>query len=95
MSVKVKTVKVAVMLSVEALAGIPLPPEGQPVGEVTLNLENDDGIKLAARLNGKSVRKGQKTIAEHGGNVSVVLQGKLGSANRILEAGLSVMPRLP
>lgn len=93
-SVKVRTVKVAIMLSAETLAGIPLPPEGQPVGEVTLNVENDAGVKLAARLNGKSVRKGQKTVAEHGGNVSVVLQGKLGSANRILEAGLSVMPKL-
>ena len=94
-SVTVRTVKVAVMVPVEALTRIPLAPEGQPVGEVTLNLETPDGVKLAARLNGKSVRKGQKTAAENAGNVSVVLQGKLGSANRVLEAGLAVTPRTP
>jgi hypothetical protein len=80
-----------------------VPPEPQPAGNPVVELEIE-GTPLVMRaiLNGKSVRRAIKTIAEHGpDNVNVLLQGNLrpaaasGGPYELDAAGLNVTPKTP
>jgi hypothetical protein len=77
--IKLKGVKVNTLLPPAELPADLVPPEPQPAGNPAVELEIE-GTPLVMRavLNGKSVRRALKTIAEHGpDNVNVLLQGNL------------------
>jgi hypothetical protein len=101
--IKLKGVKVNTLLPPAALPADLVPPEPQPAGNPVIELEIE-GTPLVLRvvLNGKSVRRGLKTIAEHGPeNVNVLLQGNLrpaaepGGPYELDAAGLNVTPKTP
>jgi hypothetical protein len=100
--IKLKGVKINTLLPPAELADL-VPPEPQPAGNPVVELEIE-GTPLIMRavLNGKSVRRALKVIAEHGpGNVNVLLQGNLrpssaaGGAYELDAAGLNVTPKAP
>ncbi len=70
---------------------------GEPAApRVLLTIAVPDFGTLTADVAGKSVRKAQAQIAEHGvDGVAVIVQGRLVSGNRIIEAGLVCLPRPP
>ena len=99
--IKLKGVKVNTLLPPAALPADLVPPEPQPAGNPVIELEIE-GTPLIMRavLNGKSVRRALKTIAEHGpDNVNVLLQGNLrppaapGGPYELDAAGLNVTPK--
>jgi hypothetical protein len=98
----VPKIKVAVPLAAESLPHDLVPPDG-PAGEPILDLVlSGTPIGVQARLNGKSVRRVLKQIAEQGtGNVVVVLQGILrppaqpGGPFLLEEAGLQLTVKTP
>ena len=101
--IKLKGVKVNTLLPPAALPADLVPPEPQPAGNPVIELEIE-GTPLVLRvvLNGKSVRRALKTIAEHGPeNVNVLLQGNLRTAAapgvpyELDAAGLNVTPKTP
>ena len=77
--IKLKGVKVNTLLPPADLPADLVPPEPQPAGNPAVELEIEGTpLVLRAVLNGKSVRRALKTIAEHGpDNVNVLLQGNL------------------
>ncbi len=102
-TIKLKGVKVNTLLPPAALPADLVPPEPQPAGNPVIELEIE-GTPLVMRvvLNGKSVRRALKTIAEHGpDNVNVLLQGNLrpaaapGGPYELDAAGLNVTPKTP
>jgi hypothetical protein len=78
-SIPVKGLKVQTLLSPAALPPDFVPPEPQPAGNPILELKLEGSpLRVWAILNGKSVRRALKVIAEHGSdNVNVLLQGNL------------------
>jgi hypothetical protein len=99
--IKLKGVKVNTLLPPAALPADLVPPEPQPAGNPAVELEID-GTPLVMRavLNGKSIRRALKTIAELGpDNVNVLLQGNLrpaaaaGGPYELDAAGLNVTPK--
>ena len=96
-TIKLKGVKVNTLLPPADL----VPPEPQPAGSPVIELEIEGTpLVLRAVLNGKSVRRALKTIAEHGpDNVNVLLQGNLrpaaepGGPYELDAAGLNVTPK--
>jgi hypothetical protein len=78
-----------------------VPPEPQPAGDPVLDLELEGGsLVVRAKLNGKSVRRALKTIAEHGvDGVNVLVQGNLkpppapGQPFGLDSAGLVAIPK--
>ena len=101
--IKLKGVKVNTLLPAAALPADLVPPEPQPAGNPVVELEIEGSpLVLRVVLNGKSVRRAIKTIAELGPeNVNVLLQGNLraataaGGAYELDAAGLSVTPKTP
>jgi hypothetical protein len=101
--IKLKGVKVNTLLPPAALPADLVPPEPQPAGNPVVELEIEGSpLVLRAVLNGKSVRRAVKAIAEHGpDNVTVLLQGNLrpaaaaGGAYKLDAAGLTVTPKTP
>ena len=101
-SVRVKGVKINTLLPPASLVGL-VPPEPQPAGNPVIDIEIEgSAIVLRATLNGKSVRRACKVIAEHGpDNVNAVLQGNLkpptapGHPFVLDAAGLTVTPKTP
>jgi hypothetical protein len=100
--IKLKGVKVNTLLPPAALPADLVPPEPQPAGNPAVELEIE-GTPLVMRavLNGKSVRRALKAIAEHGPeNVNVLLQGNLrppaapGGPYELDAAGLNVTPKM-
>ena len=98
--IKLKGVKVNTLLPPAALPADLVPPEPQPAGNPVVELEIEGTpLVLRASLNGKSVRRALKTIAEHGpDNVNVLLQGNLrpaaaGDPYELDAAGLTVTPK--
>jgi hypothetical protein len=100
----VRGIKVTTLLGPMALVAADLvPPEPAPAGDPVLDIELEGGsLTVRAKLNGKSVRKALKQIAEHGlDDVNLLLQGNLRPAPSpgqpfLLEAaGLSVTARTP
>ena len=101
--IKLKGVKINTLLPPAELPADLVPPEPQPAGNPVVELEIE-GTPLVMRavLNGKSVRRALKTIAEHGpDNVNVLLQGNLrppaaaGGPYELDAAGLNVTPKAP
>jgi hypothetical protein len=98
--IRVKGVKVNTLVPAASLVGL-VPPEPAPAGTVTIDLEIEGSpIVIRAALNGKSVRRACKLIAEHGPDgVNALLQGNLKPATTeggplILDtAGLAVTPK--
>jgi hypothetical protein len=98
--IRVRGVKVNTLLPPAELIGL-VPPEPAPAGNPVVELEIDGSpLIMRAVLNGKSVRRAIKTIAEHGeSNVNVLLQGNLKAATALAgsyeldAAGLTVTPR--
>ena len=67
--------------------------DGQPRVVIAIRLPDR---RVSADLNAKSVRKALATISEHGPDgVSVVVQGKLGAGDELLEAGIMAQPTAP
>jgi hypothetical protein len=100
--IKLKGVKVNTLLPPAALTADLVPPEPQPAGNPVVELEIEGSpLVLRAVLNGKSVRRAIKTIAELGAdNVNVLLQGNLkppsasGGPYELDTAGLNVTPKV-
>jgi hypothetical protein len=101
LTASVKGLKVTTILSPALLTPDIIPPEGQPAGEVEITLDVAGKLQVHAIVNGKSVRKALKLIAEHGPDgVVVLLQGNLCPGTEpgsfILDAaGLSCTPKTP
>ena len=101
--IKLRGVKVNTLLPPAALTADLVPPEPQPAGNPAVELEIEGTpLVLRAVLNGKSVRRALKAIAELGpDNVNVLLQGNLrapsaaGGPYELDAAGLNVTPRTP
>ena len=99
--IQLKGVKVNTLLPPAALPADLVPPEPQPAGSPVVELEIEGTpLVLRAVLNGKSVRRALKTIAEHGpDHVNVLLQGNLrpaaepGGPYELDSAGLNVTPK--
>lgn len=100
--ITVKGLKINTLIPPAALQADLVPPEPQPAGNpvVEIRLEGCPFV-VRATLNGKSIRRALKTIAEHGpDNVNVLLQGNLKPGatpdGYILDAaGLNVTPKTP
>jgi hypothetical protein len=101
--ITLRGVKVNTLLPPGALPADLVPPEPQPSGNPVIELEIEGtSLVMRAVLNGRSVRRGLKTIAELGSdNVNVVLQGNLrqaaapGAPYELDAAGLTVSPKTP
>ena len=101
-TIHVPALKIAVPLTADTLPRDLVPPEG-PAGEPTIDVVLEGGSFTArAKLNGKTLRKSLKVIAEHGAaGVAVVLQGVLrppatpGGPFVLDEAGLQVVVKAP
>jgi hypothetical protein len=100
--IPVKGLKINTLLNPAALPADLVPPEPQPAGTpvIVLALEGSP-LQVRASLNGKSVRRALKTIAEYGAeNCNVVLQGNLkvspqaGGGYILDAAGLTATPKV-
>lgn len=101
-TIRLKGVKINTLLPPASLPADLVPPEPAPAGTPEIDLEIEGTpLVLRAALNGKSVRRALKTIAEHGpDNVNVLLQGNLkpgtaGGPYLLEAAGLAVTPKVP
>jgi hypothetical protein len=100
-TIPVKGLKINTFLPPAALPADLVPPEPQPAGNPVIELQLEGSpLVVRASLNGKSVRRALKVIAEHGPeNVNVVLQGTLkpaaaaGDPFPLEGAGLAVTPK--
>jgi hypothetical protein len=83
MRVDVKGLKVTTLLSPSAIPADLVPPDGQPAGNPVIEVHIDGtGLVAQASLNGRTVRRALKVIAECGAdNVNVLLQGNLKAAS--------------
>ena len=99
--IRVKGVKINTLIPVASLVGL-VPPEPQPAGNPVIDLEIEGSpLVIRATLNGKSVRRALKVVADHGPEgVNALLQGNLKPAATagdpyILDtAGLTVTPKV-
>jgi hypothetical protein len=102
-TITVRGVKVNTLLPPASLPADLVPPDGQPAGNPAIDVAIEGSpIVMRAVLNGKSVRRALKTIAEAGPeNVVVLLQGNLKGATApggpftLEAAGLSATPKTP
>lgn len=90
--ISAKSIKCTLVLSAEDIIKVNT-PDGKPRCVLRIDVA---GRSVTADLNAKSVRKVIATIREHGpeGIAGVILQGKLGPKDEILEAGLSAQPKV-
>jgi hypothetical protein len=99
--IRVKGVKINTLIPAASLEGL-VPPEPQPAGSPVIDLEIEGSpLVIRATLNGKSVRRALKVIAEHGPDgVNALLQGNLkpsptaGEPYILDTAGLTVTPKV-
>jgi hypothetical protein len=97
----VRGIKINTLIPAASLVGL-VPPEPQPAGNPVIEIEIEGSpMVIRATLNGKSVRRALKVIAEHGPDgVNALLQGNLkpsppGGGPFILDtAGLAVTPKV-
>lgn len=102
--IRVATVKIEASIPASALAGL-VPPEPAPAGSPVLTLILDGAgpsWTVQATLSGKSVRRVNKTVAEHGPDaVKVILSGTLhppttpGKPFRLENAGVTAIIKTP
>jgi hypothetical protein len=101
-TIPVKGLKINTLVPPAALPADLVPPEPQPAGNPIIELQLEGSpLVVRASLNGKSVRRALKVIAEHGPeNVNVVLQGNLkpaaapGGPFPLDAAGLAATPKV-
>ena len=101
-TIPVKGLKINTLLPPASLPADLVPPEPQPAGNPVIELQLEGSpLVVRASLNGKSVRRALKVIAEHGPeNVNVVLQGTLkpaatpGGPFLLDGAGLAATPKV-
>lgn len=105
-TIRVKGIKINTLIPPTSLVGL-VPPEPEPAGNPAIDVELEgSSIVLRAVLNGKSVRKALKTIAEFGADgFNAVLQGNLKPGEKpgekpgdpfILDsAGMAITPKAP
>lgn len=101
-TIPVKGLKINTLVPPAALSTDLVPPEPQPAGSPVIELQLEGSpLVVRASLNGKSVRRVLKMIAEQGPeNVNVLLQGTLKPAATpgdpyVLEgAGLAATPKV-
>ena len=101
-TIPVKGLKINTLVPPASLPGDLVPPEPQPAGNPVIELQLEGSpLVVRASLNGKSVRRALKVIAEHGPeNVNVVLQGTLkpaatpGGPFLLDGAGLAATPKV-
>lgn len=99
----VSMLKLDLPISPDAIPLDLVPPEPAPAGSPVLDIALDgDGLTLRAVLNGKSLRRALKVLAEHGaGGVFAKLQGQVrppaapGEPYRLADAGLAIVPKTP
>jgi hypothetical protein len=99
--IRLKGVKINTLIPAASLVGL-VPPEPQPAGSPVIDLEIEGSpLVIRATLNGKSVRRALKAIAEHGAEgVNALLQGNLkpgateGGPYILDTAGLAVTPKV-
>ena len=99
--IRLKGVKINTLIPAASLVGL-VPPEPQPAGSPVIDLEIEGSpLVIRATLNGKSVRRALKMIAEHGSEgVNALLQGNLkasateGGPYILDTAGLAVTPKV-
>ena len=99
--IRVKGVKINTLIPAASLVGL-VPPEPQPAGSPVIDIEIEGSpLVIRATVNGKSVRRALKVIADHGPDgVNALLQGNLKPATEaggpyILDtAGLTVTPKV-
>ena len=97
----VRGIKINTLIPAASLIGL-VPPEPQPAGNPVIDIEIEGSpLVIRATLNGKSVRRALKVVAEHGPEgVNALLQGNLkpattGGGPYILDtAGLTVTPKV-
>ncbi len=88
-----RALKCTVLLDPAELEAITL-VDGIP--RVRLTIRVADGRTVTADVAAKAARKARVVIAEHGAaGVAVLLQGKLGNGDVLLEAGLVAQPKVP
>jgi hypothetical protein len=100
-TIPVRGLKIQTLLPPAALPADFVPPEPHPAGNPVIELQLDGTLLcVLAVLNGKSVRRALKTIAEHGADgVNVVLQGTIkppaapGGPYVLDGAGLTATPK--
>jgi len=91
-TVNAKSLKVTLVLLPQEILSLSA-PDGQPRCIIRVNVAGARSV--VADLNAKSVRKAIAAIREAGpDNVAVILQGKLGSKDEMLEAGLAVQSKV-
>lgn len=101
-TIPVRGLKINTLVPPAALSPDLVPPEPQPAGSPVIELQLEGSpLVVRASLNGKSVRRVLKMIAEQGPeNVNVLLQGTLKPAAApgdpyVLEgAGLAATPKV-
>jgi hypothetical protein len=99
--IRLKGVKINTLIPAASLEGL-VPPEPQPAGNPVIDIEIEGSpLVIRATLNGKSVRRALKVIADHGADgVNALLQGNLkpspsADGPYILDtAGLTVTPKV-
>ena len=99
--IRLKGVKINTLIPAASLVGL-VPPEPKPAGTPVIDLEIEGSpLVIRATLNGKSVRRALKMIAEHGADgVNALLQGNLkpsateGGPYILDTAGLAVTPKV-
>jgi hypothetical protein len=99
----VKGLKLNSLIPPASLPADLVPPEPQPAGDPVIDLELEGGsLVVRAKLNGKSVRRALKQIAELGPDgVNVLVQGNLrpppapGEPFVLDAAGLAATPKTP
>ena len=86
-----RSIKATLVLNAAEVAALPT-----PAGQVKSTVQIAVGDRLvSADLNTKSLRKCVTTIRESGpDHVAVVLQGKLETGDILVDAGITVTPRI-
>jgi hypothetical protein len=88
----IRTVKLTVVLPTDQLTSLTV-PDAAPPQELSLRC---DGRRFTVKVKAKSLRQAVSLIAEHGPDkVVVLIQGKLGPDNTILDAGLTAQLKIP
>jgi hypothetical protein len=101
--IRVKGLKVNTLIAPASLPADMVGAEGQPAGSPVILLEIEGSpLVIRAAMNGKSMRRALKVIADLGAeNVIAVLQGNLGAPTKpggpyeLQSAGLAVTPKTP
>ena len=93
MKLTARAIKVGLVLDPAELAAAPEPPGGRVVLQIRVA---DSGRIVTADVASKAVRKARATILEHSADqVALLVQGKLGSGNEVIEAGLVAQVKVP